>query len=615
MSCLRKHLVRSLSSLQSQSVILSLRGVLSSCHTRFPRTILTSSYSVAHNYVSPEDVVNTQSASPISDTSSVGTRRIQQHTDSRQYRSIKDRAQSPKSTHKNHGLVHLDQRFRKGERSLKFSLEHAKRSKNFIPVVETTIRLLERKALNFKDGVTAINVFKFSKQPKKCFEVLCYLQDLASKTNSKLSTFHYNPVIASFASAKDSVTAIELLTDMKANKINPGVYTYSTVISACDKDHGRWKMAIKLLREMQKAGLAPNTITYSCVISACSKGGHWEAAIELLREMQGFDVAPNIITYNSAIYACAKGGGQWETAISLLREMQSGGITPSTVTYNTVISACESSGTQSQMAINLLREMQGRGLAPDVTTYSAVISACKQDGGQWETAVSLLKEMQSGGFVPNTVTYNAAISACEKGGGQWVMAIMLLQEMQRNDVAPNTKTYSIVISACEKSGQWGSAVKAFLQMGEIGIERNTAVYRSVIQALGKHGGMNDRIDQFYEHMTAHITLGVNCWAKLSRTGYLDLHGHNEHMGRSAIRMLLKRFQTERKEPAHKPAVEFKAVVIGKEDSSEDRSVLMETIQSQLLADMTPPIGSCVDSKDTSLLVLDAKDLEIWLQHN
>ena len=49
------------------------------------------------------------------------------------------------------------------------------------------------------------------------------------------------------------------------------IITYGSLISACDRA-GRWQYALELLEEMRKDRVAPNTVTYNSLLSACAQG-------------------------------------------------------------------------------------------------------------------------------------------------------------------------------------------------------------------------------------------------------------------------------------------------------------------------------------------------------
>ena len=69
---------------------------------------------------------------------------------------------------------------------------------------------------------------------------------------------------------------------------------------------------------MGRALIEPNTVTYSSAISACEKDANWQRALHLLTPMGRTAIEPNTITYNSAIIACENGADS-QRALDRLR--------------------------------------------------------------------------------------------------------------------------------------------------------------------------------------------------------------------------------------------------------------------------------------------------------
>ena len=64
-----------------------------------------------------------------------------------------------------------------------------------------------------------------------------------------------------------------------------------------------WTKAVELIDEMKSNRVWPDIYTYSSVISACAAGGRYEEALKLIKEMRGGSprVRPNKIAYTGAI--------------------------------------------------------------------------------------------------------------------------------------------------------------------------------------------------------------------------------------------------------------------------------------------------------------------------
>ena len=58
---------------------------------------------------------------------------------------------------------------------------------------------------------------------------------------------------------------------------------------------------------MEQQGIVPDAFTYSALISACEKGKRPEGAMEISAAMEQQGVVSNAITYNALISACEIG--------------------------------------------------------------------------------------------------------------------------------------------------------------------------------------------------------------------------------------------------------------------------------------------------------------------
>ncbi|KAK3282484.1 hypothetical protein CYMTET_9783 [Cymbomonas tetramitiformis] len=76
--------------------------------------------------------------------------------------------------------------------------------------------------------------------------------------------------INAFAKGGQVDKAKTTLAEMALYSIEPTVFHYCTVISACAKS-SRWREAEAIFKRMKEAGVTPNTITYNAIISAYTK--------------------------------------------------------------------------------------------------------------------------------------------------------------------------------------------------------------------------------------------------------------------------------------------------------------------------------------------------------
>ena len=58
---------------------------------------------------------------------------------------------------------------------------------------------------------------------------------------------------------------------------------------------------------MRAAKIPPDEFVYSSVISACARGRDWDRALEILSEMRLDNLVPNVVTYTALITALRAG--------------------------------------------------------------------------------------------------------------------------------------------------------------------------------------------------------------------------------------------------------------------------------------------------------------------
>jgi len=283
-------------------------------------------------------------------------------------------------------------------------------------------------------------------------------------------------------------------TQLDAHPVRPS-RLLATEPERAPRQGGMWKRALELLEEMQKAGRAPNEYTYTSLITACDKGGQIDRALALLDAALAQDgLKPNAYLFTSAIHACEK-GGRWQDALALLERMDKLGVQPNLQTYSAAISACERTG-QAKPALGLLERMQREGLTPDVILYSAAMSACGK-AGQWQSAERLFGQMVAAGVSPDVVAYSTLINAFTLGG-EWARALDVFQEMEKADVRPNLIAYSAAISACDKAGEWRRALGLLERMKAEGLKPDAVAYNFVLAALSRAGRLEAVLDLLQE---------------------------------------------------------------------------------------------------------------------
>merc|ERR1712070_47913 len=117
-------------------------------------------------------------------------------------------------------------------------------------------------------------------------------------------------------------------------KIDIDPLMYALVMNALRVDH-KWKISMNLLEDMMAHNVEPGIINYNMVMDTCWKGGAWAVTLELMKELKTKDIEPNLESYNICLSACGR-GEKYSEAMALIEEMGGGKIEPNLCSYKVV---------------------------------------------------------------------------------------------------------------------------------------------------------------------------------------------------------------------------------------------------------------------------------------
>ena len=299
------------------------------------------------------------------------------------------------------------------------------------------------------------------------------LADMALE-GEQLPTYSCNLLLAA-----DSAKAFDFFEQLREQKLEPNVVSFSTVISACQKQEDA-AAALDLLASMDRSHIVPNTITYSSAISACERA-HWtELALSLFHSMQRVDLQADCICYNSVISACEK-GKRAETALDLLETMRATRVQTTGVTYSAVISACDKCSLLRR-GCQLLGEMKDAQIESSVVAYNALISACSRLS-RLSKALRLYGQLKDESLQPTVVTCSSLVNACENSD-RLSKALQVFEQM-RGLVKANLVVYNAILSACERASAFRRACRLFEDMRLDKLQPDIISYNCLIGASCK----------------------------------------------------------------------------------------------------------------------------------
>jgi tetratricopeptide (TPR) repeat protein len=321
---------------------------------------------------------------------------------------------------------------------------------------------------------------------KRLADEASQLRIVEEKESLKQNLRQWNRLMASLP---DYASALDLLGSMKEAKVQPDVFTHSTLISkAPDFTYSTliskapdYEAAKGWLERMTAEGIQPNVFTYSTLIS---KAPDYEAAKGWLERMTAEGIQPNVFTYSTLISKAP----DYEAAKGWLERMTAEGIQPDVFTYSTLISKAP----DYEAAKGWLERMTAEGIQPDVFTYSMLISKAPD----YKAAKGWLERMTAEGIQPDVFTYSMLISKAPdyKAAKGW------LERMTAEGIQPNVFTYSTLFSKDLSKQSADDLLKWYLDQKyhpEEPIQAAIAVYRR-----SRHLDQALRLALDYPHLEA-----------------------------------------------------------------------------------------------------------------
>jgi pentatricopeptide repeat protein len=215
----------------------------------------------------------------------------------------------------------------------------------------------------------------------------------------------WNSLVAGYANAGQFDHALDLVEEMKRNRLDPDVTTWNGLINGYSMN-GMSSQAVLLLRQIKAIGLTPNVVSWTSLISGSCNNGDYEDSFYFFNEMQKDHVQPSVVTMSVLLRACAglallkKGkelhcfalrraydhdmvvgtalidmyskSGNLASAKRIFERIQENNL----VSCNAMLTGLAAHG-QGREAIALFHDMCDSGLKPDSITFTALLTACR----------------------------------------------------------------------------------------------------------------------------------------------------------------------------------------------------------------------------------------------
>ncbi|KAL3655298.1 hypothetical protein CASFOL_001084 [Castilleja foliolosa] len=316
----------------------------------------------------------------------------------------------------------------------------------------------------------------------------------------------WTTMISAYANSEINYKALEMLIMMLREGVRPNMYTYSSVLRACEGISNLKQVHCSII----KSGLELDVFVRSALIDIYSKWGELNSALYLFNEMQTSD----LVVWNSIIGGFAQ-NNDGDEALNLFIRMKRFGFRSDQSTLTSVLRACTSLallelGRQVHVHVikfkrdlvlnNALLDMYckcgsledadvifTRMVVKDVISWSTMIIGFAQNGYS-RKALSLFETMKkASGTKPNHITILGVLFACSHAGlvkdGEYYFKSMKMLF----GIDPGREHYGCMVDLLGRAGKIEEAMKLIQEMK---CEPDAVTWRTLLGACRVHRKMD-----------------------------------------------------------------------------------------------------------------------------
>ncbi|KAG8388699.1 hypothetical protein BUALT_Bualt02G0152500 [Buddleja alternifolia] len=315
----------------------------------------------------------------------------------------------------------------------------------------------------------------------------------------------WTTMIAAYSNSELNYKALEMLIMMLRDGVRPNMYTYSSVLRACEGFSNLKQLHCCII----KVGLEFDVFVRSALIDIYSRWGDLQAALYVFNEM----VTSDLVVWNSIIGGFAQ-NSDGDEAMNLFIRMKRSGFWADQSTLTSVLRACTSLallelGRQVHVHVikfnrdlvlnNALLDMYCKCgslkdanytftlmAVKDVISWSTMIIGFAQNGYS-RKALDLFEAMKSSGTKPNYITILGVLFACSHAG--WVKDGQYYFESMKMlfGIDPGREHYGCMVDLLGRAGKLEEAVKLIQQMK---CEPDAVTWRTLLGACRVHRNMD-----------------------------------------------------------------------------------------------------------------------------
>ncbi|KAL8057005.1 hypothetical protein ABFX02_04G155600 [Erythranthe guttata] len=315
----------------------------------------------------------------------------------------------------------------------------------------------------------------------------------------------WTTMIAAYSNSEHKYKALEMLIMMLRDGVRPNMYTYSSVLRACE--------GLTNLKQLHcciiKVGLELDVFVRSALIDIYSRWGEVKSALSIFDEM----VTSDLVVWNSVIGGFAQ-NSEGDEALNLYMRMRRSGFGADQSTLTSVLRGCTSLallelGRQVHVHVikfdrdlvlnNALLDMYckcgsledasfvfTRMAVKDVISWSTMIIGLAQNGYS-RKALDLFDKMKSSGAKPNHITILGVLFACSHAGlvkeGDYYFKSM----KKLFGIDPGREHYGCMVDLLGRAGKVEEAIEL---INEMKCEPDAVTWRTLLGACRVHRKMD-----------------------------------------------------------------------------------------------------------------------------
>ncbi|KAL3830110.1 hypothetical protein ACJIZ3_018912 [Penstemon smallii] len=315
----------------------------------------------------------------------------------------------------------------------------------------------------------------------------------------------WTTLIAAYSNAELKEKALEMLIMMLRDGVKPNMYTYSSVLRACNGLSNLTQLHCCIF----KFGLESDVFVRSALVDIYAKWGELQAALHIFNEM----VTGDLVVWNSIIGGFAQ-NSDGDEALNLYIRMKRSGFKADQSTLTSVLRACTSLallelGRQVHVHVikfdrdlvldNALLDMYckcgsledanctfNQMFEKDVISWSTMIIGFAQNGYS-QKALDLFKVMRTSGTQPNYITVLGVLFACSHAGlvedGKYYFESM----KKLFGIDPGREHYGCMVDLLGRAGKLEEATKLIHEMK---CEPDAVTWRTLLGACRVHRNMD-----------------------------------------------------------------------------------------------------------------------------